>query len=389
MKLRLLFLNHNYRYMATYNRAMQMAETLARRGHAVTLMTVSRQQRWAAAWSTVNGVRLAEMPNLGQDHSGEGYGPLDNLLRCAHALAHRFDIVHMFDHKPNASFGGFAGRLRGARAVADWADWWGGPGGINDVPKRRFPIVGRFEAWWEIKTKQWADGVVTISSVLERRALESGVPRDRVLCVPNGAEINLIRPLPIAEARRKLGVPLDRRMVGFFGMSQGDMPIIMEALRQLPGVWFMVMGPKNPRVLQEARSYGLADRLWQTDFIPEAELSSYMACPDLMCLPLSDNAANRGRFAGKLMYYMAAGRPTVVSPIGDMQTVTEQYRVGLTARDDAFAQAIGRLLADEPLRAELGRNARHAAETVFNWERLVDRLEPFYARMLGREAKDR
>jgi glycosyltransferase involved in cell wall biosynthesis len=149
----------------------------------------------------------------------------------------------------------------------------------------------------------------------------------------------------------------------------------------------MVMGPRNPRVLQEAQDYGLADRLWQTDFIPEAELSWHLACPDLMCLPLSDTAANRGRFAGKLMYYMAAGRPTVVSPVGDMQTVTEQHRIGLTARDGEFAQAIGRLLGDDALRAEMGRNARHTAETVFNWERLVDQLEPFYARALGKETE--
>jgi len=348
-------------------------------------MTVSRQHRWKSAWSTDKGVRIAEMPNWGQDYSGEGYGPLDNLLRCLHALNHRYDIIHMFDHKPNASFAGLVGRLRGAKLIADWADWWGGPGGINDVPKRRVPAIGKFEEWWEVKTKLLADGVVTISTVLKQRALDIGCPPDRVIHIPNGCAIDLIRPIPTAEARERLGVPREWRIVGFLGMGQGDMEIVMPALQKLLGVWFMVIGPKNSRVLTQAQSFGIADRLWQTDFVPDEELPWYLACADVMCLPLSDRAANRGRLPGKLMYYMAAGRPVVASPVGDVKTIVETHRVGLLARDEEFADALHRLLYDDALREELGHNARHTAETVFNWERLVNDLEAFYFKILNTE----
>ncbi|MGB9872984.1 MAG: glycosyltransferase, partial [Anaerolineae bacterium] len=353
--MRLLFLNHNYRYLGTYERAFHIARTLARRGHSVTLMTVSRQHRWKPTWSIASGVRIAEMPNLGQNYSGEGYGPLDNLLRCLHALIHRYDIIQMFDHKPNASFAGFVGRLRGAKLIADWADWWGGPGGINDVPKRRVPAVGKFEEWWEVKTKLLADGVVTISTVLKQRALDIGCPSDLVIHIPNGCATDLIRPIPLPEARQRLGVPVDRQIIGFLGMGQGDMEIVMPALQKLPGTWFMVIGPKNQRVLHQAHSFGIADRLWQTDFVPDEELLWYLACADAMCLPLSDRAANRGRLPGKLMYYMAAGRPVVASPIGDVKTIVETYQVGLLARDEEFADALHRLLNDDALREELGR----------------------------------
>ena len=381
--MKILYLNHNYRYLGTYERAFHMARMMARRGHQVTLMTVSHQHRWKPIWSITHGVRIAEMPNWGQIYSSEGYSPLDNLLRCLHALTHRYDIIHMFDHKPNASFAGLVGRLGGAKLIADWADWWGGPGGINDVPKRRVPAVGRFEEWWEVKTKLMADGVVTISTVLRQRALDIGVPPDRVVHIPNGCAIDLIRPIPIAEARQRLNVPRERRIVGFLGMGQGDMEIVMPALQKLPGVWFMVIGPRNPRVLAQAQSFSIADRLWQTDFVPDEELPWYLACADVMCLPLSDRAANRGRLPGKLMYYLAAGRPVVASPVGDVQTIVETHRVGLLARDEEFADALHRLLNDNALREELGRNARHTAETVFNWEHLVNELEAFYFKILN------
>jgi glycosyltransferase involved in cell wall biosynthesis len=329
-----------------------------------------------------SGVRLGEMPHWGQQYSGEGYGPLDNLLRIAHALTHRYDIVHMFDHKPNATLAGFPGRLRGAKLVADWADWWGGPGGINDVPKRRIPAVGKFEAWWEECSKRWADGVVTISTVLRERAVALGCPPERVLYLPTGAAIDRILPVPLEDARRTLEIPRERLIVGFVGMGQGDLEIVMQSLQRLPDVWLMVIGHKNERVRHQAEKFGVADRLWQTGFVPDERISVQLACADVMCLPLTDRAANHGRLPNKLLDYMCAGRPTVASPIGDVARMVQEHGIGLLATDvDQFATALETLLTDHPLRNRMGAQARRVAETEFAWPRLIDALEGFYSRL--------
>lgn len=376
--MRLLFLNHNYRNVGTYYRAMPMAERLARRGHQVTLLVVSPHHRWRAVWTEVNGVRLGEMPNLAKNGTGEGYGPLDNLARFWHAIGSRYDLVHMFDHKPNASFAGFPARWRGATLIADWADWWGGPGGINDVPSRRFPVIGKFEAWWEVKQKRWADGVVTISSVLRQHALEIGCPPERVVYIPTGAPTDRIFPMSVEEARQQVGAPRARAILGFIGFGQGDMEIVFEALCKLPDVWLMVIGPESPRIRALAESYGVGDRLWQTGRKLGAEVNPYLACADVMVMPMQDTAANRGRLPNKLLDYFAAGRPVVASPIGDVKTIVERFEVGLLAANHEFADAIERLLQDDALRTGMGRAARRAAETAFDWEHLTDRLEAFY-----------
>jgi len=288
----------------------------------------------------------------------------------------------MFDHKPNATFAGFPGRLRGAKLVADWADWWAGPGGLNDVPKRRIPAVGKFEEWWEEKPKLWADGVVTISTVLKQRALDIGCAPDRVLYLPTGAAVDRIRPLPVPEARQRLGIPAERRVVGFIGNVALEIEVVLRALVQLPDVWLMLIGRKNVEILNLARSLEVADRIWQTGFIPDDEVSLYLACADVMVLPMTDSAANRGRLPNKILDYMAAGRPTVASPIGDVNMILDRHKVGLTAAsDDQFAAAIQRLLTNGALRDEMGHTARRVAETVFGWPHLIDNLIVFYERL--------
>ena len=381
-QMRLLLLNHNYRFSGTYYRAHPMAQQLAQRGHRVTLLTVSRKARWRPSWEMVDGMLLGEMPNWGQNVSGGGYGPLDNLLRLVHVLARRYDIIHMFDHKPNATFGGFLGRLKGTRLVADWADWWGGPGGLNDVV-RRVPAVAGFEGWWEERSKLGADGVVTISTVLRDRALSLGCRPDRVLYLPTGAPLERIRPVLRSEARRRLGVPGERSIVGFIGTGQTDLEIVLSALRDLPDVWLMVVGATHPRTLEAARSFGVADRLWQTGFVPDAEVGLYLGCADVMVLPMTDRAANRGRLPNKLLDYMAAGRPTVASPVGDVEKVFQEYDIGSLAQPEAFAQAIRRLMTSQSMRERMGCEARRVAETVFAWPSLIERLEGFYGGLLA------
>jgi glycosyltransferase involved in cell wall biosynthesis len=380
MAMRLLFLNHNYRDEGTFCRAMPVAENLVQRGHQVTLITVSPDHRWRPSRSCLDGVEIVEMPGVGQDNSGGGYGPLDNLLRCGHTLLRKYDIIHMFDHKPNATFSAFAGRLRGAVLVADWADWWGGPSGLNDVPRRRLPIVGRFEAWWEESSKLWADGVVTISTVLRQRAIDLGCAPERVVYIPSGASLDRIRPVSKLEARAQLGIPPDRPMVGFIGFGQADLEIVMRALQQLPDVWLMVVGPRSPRVLALAESFGIAGRLWQTGWVPD--VTNYLGSADLMCMPMKDSAANRGRFPNKVLDYLAAGRPIVASAVGDVEPLVRDYEVGLLASDEGFASAIHGLLTNDRLREDLGRMARRTAETVFDWAPLIDKLVDFYYRLL-------
>jgi glycosyltransferase involved in cell wall biosynthesis len=379
--MRLLYLNHNFRYLGSYYRAMPLAEQMAKRGHDVTLLCISPTRRWSSVWSTANGVRVGEMPSLFRRY--EGYGPLDILSRGFVALAQAYDVVHMFDHKPNVAIPGILGKWRGARLVADWADWWGDPGGVNDRADRRFPIVSRFENWLEVRSKLWADGVVTISTALERRAREIGIPDSRLLYLPSGSSTDRIHPVSKAEARTKMGIPQERLIVGFIGSGQGRLDMVMRAQQQLSDVWLMVIGPPRERTLASARSLSVAGRLWQTGQVNDDQVSDYLALADVMCLPMADSPADRGRLPNKLLDYMAAGRPTIASPVGDVRMIMEKYKIGVLATDEEFTPALDALLRDPNRQNEMGRTARQTAESIFSWASAAEQLETFYKQNLS------
>jgi glycosyltransferase involved in cell wall biosynthesis len=376
--MRILLLAHNRRFLATAQRGRQISEALAQRGHSVTLCTMSHTRKWTHTWSVAGSVRNYEGANWLRQLGGEGYAPIDVMSRIALAVTGRWDFIHMLDHKPSVALPGLAAKATGSTLIADWVDWWGGPGGINDVPRRRFPIVGKLENQLEEYTKHSAHGVVTISSVLAERARSLGIPSDRIHHMPNGADLDNIHPIPIGEARARLGIPSERKIAGYLGVAQYDTQVMFPIMQQAKDLWLMVTGPANQGLLDTARQAGVADRIWQTGFIPDHDLKTYLAAANIMCLPLRDDAANKGRLAGKLLYYMAAGRPTVVSPIGDHKDIIERHQAGVLAEPAAFGDAVLALFND-PLRQDtLGRNARQAVEMHFDWKNRAQELEAFY-----------
>ena len=273
----LLFLNHNYEYSGTYYRAMPIAQQLGKRGHEVTLLLVSGNQAIHPTWTRDGLVRVGKMPNLVVAGTGEGYGLLDTPMRCLHTLLHHYDIVHSSTTSQMRPLPGFLHACkRGACLVADWGDWWGGPGGINDVPGRSSSIIRRFEVLGgralQTVGGRRGDHQLRAATTGDGAWMQAG-PR----CVdPTGAPTDRIRPMPVATAREELGVPIHRRIVGFIGMGQEIWQRGMQALQHLADVWLMVVGKTRSETHNWPLQYGVAKRVWQTGFVPDERVGVYL-----------------------------------------------------------------------------------------------------------------
>jgi len=385
-------LNHNTKWRGTFFRAFHFARCLARRGHDVTVVTISESNRLRFRTENLQGVRVVESPDLLAGKGRTGWDPYDTIRRTLLALTgETFDIVHAFDCRPAVIVPALAlKRFRGVKLVSDWADWWGRGGIIEERGRILRWTMGAVETFFEEFFRPFADGLTVTSRALQDRAAGLGIPRGRIRYIPSGADTETIRPMDKIHSRKLLGLPENGPIVEFIGFVNYDFdcmirsfPFVQEAF---PEATLLLVGQPSPLTPKISKACGITRGIRETGVVPFEKLSVYLACADVLLLPFTDKICNIGRGPIKLGDYMAAGRPIVTQPVGDLRFVFDENEpIGVLAGDtpEEFGRAVCELLAN-PVRAErLGRNARRLAEERYAWPTLAAELERYYEGLLG------
>ena len=388
--MRVLMLLYNLVGKGTYWRALQLARSLAKRGHALTVLATSRDRRLRFdTWHDVQtGVTLAEAPDLLWGPLRSGWDLWSVLARIGWARGRQFDLVHAFESRPTVILPAlYWQRYRNVRLVLDWCDWFGRGGSVEERPNRLVRAVLRpVETFFEERFRTLADGTTVINSILRRKVIELGVAPETILHLPNGSDVDGLRPIPQAEARRALGWPEDVPVIGYIGaIFQRDAVLMAQAFDQIrqvePKAHLLLVGYCNVAVEELVVA---PDAVRRTGRINYGEINRYLAACDVCWLPLRDSDANRGRYPLKINDYMAVGRPVVATAVGDVADLVRRGEFGLLASDrpDDLAHQVLTLLRDPALREEMGQRARRLAETEFSWGQVGGKLEQFYQQVL-------
>lgn len=396
--MRILMLNHNLRGRGTWHRAWQLGRELARRGHAVTLWTAAPHHFYRPAREEREGVTIVETPSwaplAGAD---DGWGPLDAIYRSLRVLVTPFDLCYAFAHPPNVALPAWIARtVRGRPLLYDWCDWY--EGGI--FPKRREArqaglaapdekfLQARAEGWdvgLERRMLRLAGRVTVISGRLRELAIQAGRRPEELLLLPNGANLEGIRPLEAEVCRRALGLEPEGPYLGYVANYHPDQELLLHALAlacaTLPGLKLIKTGPPfSPGLVRELE---LAPRLIDLGFVPEEQIPLILGAADALALPLEANASNAARVPFKFTDYLAAGRPVVTCRVGDLGRwfgpEAGQSPIGIASQPDpeAYGEALREIFASGGERRAMGDAARRLAETEFSWRQLTDRLESF------------
>ncbi len=382
----ILYLNHNVKGRSTYHRCFQFAKHLVARGHHVDLLTISPTERVRFRESNNAGVHIIETPDLLVGMTRTGWDPYDTWRRTNFLKNRRYDLIHAFDCRPAVILPALAQRRRdGATLLTDWADWWGRGGIIDERPNKLIKLTFEgIETYFEEHFRTQADGLTVISEALHERALKLGVHPERITHISGGADIEHIQPGDRIAARRALGIPEHGPIVGFSGFVHYDLSLLLEAFdhlaRMRKDARLLLTGARSPLVQQYARRGGWADRVIEAGTIDYAILPRYHACVDVFALPFTNKLANRGRWPNKIGDYLAAGRPIVSNPVGDIKELFTAYDIGYLTNEtpEAFAQGLYHALGDPTSAEAKGRTARFVAERVLSWALLSVRLEEHY-----------
>lgn len=142
-------------------------------------------------------------------------------------------------------------------------------------------------------------------------------------------------------------------------------------------------GPERARLADEARAWGIAERVtflgWQPD------LRALLPTWDVFLHPSLEEG-----FPVAVLEAMASGIPVVASAVGGVPELVEDGRTGwLVPPGDAGAlgERLGQLLSDGSARRAMGAAARQRVRHNFTVDRMVDEIAAIYADLLeGRPA---
>ncbi|WP_412077713.1 glycosyltransferase [Streptomyces xanthophaeus] len=246
---------------------------------------------------------------------------------------------------------------------------------------------------WERYGARWADRVLCVSEA-ERRAGETEGITAHWSVIRNGVDLEHFRPGapdPVQDkALARAALPLPD---GFCG--EGPLTVCVGRLCQQKGQDILLRAwPELVGTVPRARLALVGDgpdteRLRRTAppgvlFAGAAsDIRPWLRAADLVVLP--------SRWEGMALApleAMACGRPVLVSDVsGARESLPPGHgRLCLVPPEDptALAKALGRLLTEPRLLAELGEQARQHARTDFDVRRTTDAVTGLYHELLGR-----
>ncbi len=222
--------------------------------------------------------------------------------------------------------------------------------------------------------------VTTVThAFIEHFIANRGVPRGQMSFLPNGADLEALRPLPRDEAyAEKLGTG-SRKVFTYAGTHahyQG-LEVIVETAKLLKDrkdiVLLMVgQGPVRESLMREASDCGLDNILFRDS--PFDEMAKLMSLTYASLVVLKNMPAASKMRLSKTVPPLACGVPVIYAGHGESADILRREGCGLVVepeRPDRLAAAILELADDPSRRHEMGLKGRLIAEREFSWKFLV------------------
>jgi glycosyltransferase involved in cell wall biosynthesis len=232
-----------------------------------------------------------------------------------------------------------------------------------------------------------SDCVVANSEAARENLLSVGIAAKRIRVVHNGVDLERFSSNGHrAAARQRWGWREEDLLVGVIANLRPEkghatlLKAVPSVVERFPRVHFVIAGPDPLKYGQSLREMAKSlcphvSFLGDCDDVPEL-----LAALDIFVLPsLSESLPNA------LMEAMSAGRPVIASAVGGCkELVTHGLNGILIPPQDpgALAREIIRLLEEPATRERLGNAARRSAESKFDINQAVGRLEAIYDELL-------
>jgi teichuronic acid biosynthesis glycosyltransferase TuaC len=246
-------------------------------------------------------------------------------------------------------------------------------GTIIPLSRRR---IGRWLCDWAIRR---AERVIAVANNLADRARQSRVAEHRITTIANGVDSDRFRPVDRHMARRRLGLPVDARLVvsvGHLSPRKGFHRVIRalpQLLESCPAARLAIVGGRGPEQDNSAELRRLAQDLGVTDRVLFAgsqlpdRVALWMGAGDVFVL-----ASDFEGCPNVILEAMACGRPVVATKVGDVARMVPQF-AGILLDDPEDAAALAASIA-AALTRDWDAQRIHDHVATQSWEEVALRV---------------
>jgi glycosyltransferase involved in cell wall biosynthesis len=359
-------------------RKLALTRELARLGHEVRLLApdLGRPTRE----DLPRGARIVYAPSIGGRFAAHTYALTALPLLFLIALVWRPRAVYLTDHTASAPLALLL-RLLGFRFVLE----------VNGIPLQDARLQGIEDGLWlrlidlfSRTTYRLAERFVVVSPEI-RENVERVAGGRPVQVIGNGVDLDLWRPERKDLARARLGLPVDRPVVGFLGSFyrwQGLDRLLLAAplvLAKEPETLFLLagFGPEEGALRELARPLGRSVLFpWKVPieagptWVNAMDVGVHLVSPGKACSPV------------KLLCYMACARRCVATlGVDGFESVEKDQagrRVDYSSLESIARGILGEL---EAARREDGSGPRGPAVLRHGWEGVARETEELLARL--------
>jgi len=208
-------------------------------------------------------------------------------------------------------------------------------------------------------------------------------PESKIEVIPHGIETGEI--VSQIEARRKLDLPLDKKIILSFGLItwskniHKNIPIISRLSKRFSEIHYLIAGfPQGAGPYSANKIYAnlLTEQIKyrrnmsiNTSFIPHDQIKYYLCAADIYLLNYTSTPASS---SGNACLSLTYGIPSVTSRAHLLDAMTEDVclKVDVNAPQQV-ERALARLLAEPDLRNRLSGRALETAKTR-SWDKIAN-----------------
>jgi len=233
-----------------------------------------------------------------------------------------------------------------------------------------------------------ADRLITVSEALRDLAVGFGADARRITVIGNGIDLSKFQPVAQEEARAKLGLPQDAKILISVGtlVERKGFHRVIECLPQLltrhPSVHYLAVGGPGPegdmsaKLRAQVAALGLQQRVHFLGSCASERLKFPLSAADVFVL-----ASSYEGWANVLLEALACGLPVVATDVGGNAQVINSDRLGhIVPFGDsaALVSALTEALSHTWNRAELRKYAESNS-----WDSRIPVLVDVFRRLLA------